>query len=102
LNAYWNRIDDKIQLVPRASGGGNVFAGAGRVEIIGSEAEARYFIDPNKSLFGNLTANQARDLENHRNTGGIAPVQGNFGTDLLFRGKLGVSLRGPAVARRRT
>ncbi len=101
LNLYWNRIDDKIQLTPQPDGT-NRFADGGRVEIIGSEAEARYFWNARSSAYVNLTASDARDLAGQRSTGGIAPVQAQLGADLRVGRHLGVSLRGHAVARRRT
>ena len=100
LSLYRNRVSNKIDLVSIPEG--NRFVNRGSLLIRGGEFESRYFMDSDNSIFLNLTANSAQDDATGRDTGGIAPFQGNLGTDLLFRERLGVSFRIHYVAARKT
>lgn len=103
VNTYLNQVENKIQLVPIPNTPqGNHFENKGRLEIFGLEAESRWFLDPKNSWYLNITANSAKDKDTGRRTGGIAPFQTQAGVEMLFRDRLGVSLRGRWVARRDT
>jgi outer membrane receptor for ferrienterochelin and colicins len=103
LNGFLSQVDQQITLVPTVGQpGANHFENRGRVKILGMEGEVRRLLDESNSLYLNLTANQAHDLDQHRNPGGIAPLQAQFGADLLLWNHLSASLKGRWVAARLT
>ena len=102
VNAYWNVVRDKIELVPLADQYGNRFENHGRLEIFGSEIEGRYLFSEASSVYANITANRARDQVTGVDPGGIAPIQTNFGLTHGWSDRWTGSLRGHWVAGRRT
>ncbi|MBI3130255.1 MAG: TonB-dependent receptor [Acidobacteria bacterium] len=102
-SVFLNQVEDLIQQVSIPSGSGtiNKFQNVGKVEIFGCEWEGRARLPWGWDAYANLTANRARDLPLGRDTGGIAPLQSNLGTEGRV-GAFGFSLRGHWVAPRRT
>ncbi len=103
VNGFLSLVDQQIVLVPVAgSPGDNRFENRGRLRIHGGEAELRRYLDRANSLYLNVSANRARDLEQRRDPGGIAPLQAQFGADLLFRDRWSLSLKGRWISARKT
>lgn len=104
LSLYLNQVENQIQQVSFLYQGQekNRFENVGKLRIFGAEFETRYFFDPEQSVYVNLSSATAKDSVTGQNTGSIAPIQANAGTDLLFGHHFGLSLRTHFVARRDT
>ncbi len=103
LNLYLNQVENKIDLFPiPGQPGKNKFENRGAIEIFGGELESRIHLGAGGSAYLNLTANSAKDKDTGRRTGGIAPLQAQFGTEWRIQDRYTASLRGHWVAARDT
>jgi outer membrane cobalamin receptor len=102
-SVYLNRVENKIDLYPVPGlPGASQFQNRGTLDIFGGEFEGRYFLDPLRSVFLNLTANSSKDHDTGRSAGAIAPLQGNLGADFALSRGFTSSVRVHVVPSRKT
>jgi outer membrane receptor protein involved in Fe transport len=106
LSGYYTQIENSIVLVRlfptdpvnkvaqhQNSGGYTVFGG---------EWETRFQLALDKSIYLNASSALTKDRVTGRKIGDIAQLKANFGTDLVFASRWGLSFRGHYVSQRDT
>lgn len=106
VSAYYTQIENSIVLVRLfPTDPVNKVAqhqNTGGYTVFGSEWEGRLLLARDKSIYVNASSALTKDRVTGRRIGDIAPLKANFGTDLVFDSRWGISFRGHYVSRRDT
>ena len=103
LTGYYTQIENSIILAPSPTNPSlQQHQNSGGYTVFGSEMEARFLMARDKSIYLNASSALTKDRVTGRRIGDIAPLKANFGTDLVFDSRWGISFRGHYVSQRDT